>query len=727
MASSGYMNTSNQYVKYWIEVITNSQNVANNTSNVTVKVWAKRTNTGYTTWGSGSVTLKVNGSYHNSGNKQIEITSSSKVYHSWTGNITHNGDGTKNLSCAAAINIPSVLSSSEQGYSENLKTIPRTSSFTLSKNSCELGTSFTVNISRASSNFTHAVTFTIGGEKRYIQNSNNSSISPSYTPPITDAVYMPNSTSMNAVIGVETYSGGTHIGSTTKNITLTCPSNLIPTFTSVSAVKVASGTDSNVTCLVQGYSKIKATINGAKGIHGSTISKHYVSINEINYNGGTNVYTSGVITNPGDINVRAEVLDSRGRKSGVYGTTIRVEPYSKPFASDVIVRRVNSDYSYNPEGIYIQVKATKNYSSLNGENTCDMVAWWRKAGGSWSQEYELDSNSNFNFGGTTFSNDERYEVCIRVKDKISVVDTYYSVSTGDVTMDFKKGGKGVAIGKVSENDNMFDVNFATFIRDNITVDKDLILKGNLHHNDLFSDGKGYYHNTLGCLITTNIKNTQNTMFELYITGNGYGTQRPIDIKINGYIYQGDIINRSCLVNSYNIPIYVFLTAGGYLGFWLKQASDYTTLRFTLGAFNSSTHNYRVENAPKPTNNIKEYLLDNIISYTTKHSFIVDMGGDDKNKYARFDNGLQICWGHTYEFIDFPHTYGSLKYSNTKISITFSAPFSEQPRGSLVMHSSLGGFCTIDGKSTTALTGYIYNAIQVSAWVSCEYIMIGRWK
>ena len=502
MASSGYLGTSNQYVKYWIEVITNSQNVANNTSNVTVKVWAKRTNTGYTTWGTGSVTLKVNGSYHNSGNKQIEITSSSKVYHSWTGNIAHNGDGTKNLSCSAAINIPSVLSSSEQGYSENLKTIPRTSSFTLSKNSCELGTSFTVNISRASSSFTHAVTFTIGGEKRYIQNWNNSNVSPSYTPPITDAVYMPNSASMNAVIGVETYSGGTHIGSTTKNITLTCPSNLIPTFTSVSAVKVASGTDSNVTCLVQGYSKIKATINGAKGIHGSTISKHYLSINEINYNGGTNVYTSGVITDSGDINVRAEVVDSRGRKSGVYGTTIRVEPYSKPFASDVIVRRVNSDYNYNPEGIYIQVKATKNYSSLNRENTCTMSASWQENGGSWSSEYEFNSNTNFNFNGTTFSSDKGYRIRIRVKDKLNTVDNYFEVGTGAVTMDFKKGGKGVAIGKVSENDNMFDVNFNTTLRKDVECIGQLNVDRNLWLNNAMyvysKNSGGINQKILGC-------------------------------------------------------------------------------------------------------------------------------------------------------------------------------------------------------------------------------------
>lgn len=479
MAASGYFNTSNQYVKFWIEIITNSQNVSANTSNVTVKVWAKRTNTGYTTWGSGSVTLKVNGSYYNSGNKQIEITSSSKVYHSWTGNISHNSDGTKKLTCSAAINIPTVLSSSEQSYSVNLKTIPRTSSFTLSKSSCQLGTSFTVNISRASNSFTHSVSYVIGGERRYIQNWNSSNISPSYTPPITDAVYMPNSATMNVTIIVDTYSGGDVIGTVKKNLKLECPSNMIPTFTNIVPSKVSNGPDANVSCLVQGYSKIKATVNGAKGIYDSKISKYYVSINEVGYSGTSNNYTSGVIQDSGIINVRAEVVDSRGRKSGVYGSTITVEPYEKPKTQEFVVRRVNDNYVYDTEGTKLHVRAVVEFSHLQNQNSYHMEVKWRELNGQWSVGGILYSGEDYYFDDRYFSADKQYEVAVVITDKITSVTYTKKVSTGEVTMDFKKGGRGVAIGKVSEEDFLFDIGFDTTCRKGLQVTDQLKLDRNI--------------------------------------------------------------------------------------------------------------------------------------------------------------------------------------------------------------------------------------------------------
>ena len=46
-AVSGNFATDNTYIVYWIEIIQNSQNIVNNTTNVTVKVWCKRTNTGF--------------------------------------------------------------------------------------------------------------------------------------------------------------------------------------------------------------------------------------------------------------------------------------------------------------------------------------------------------------------------------------------------------------------------------------------------------------------------------------------------------------------------------------------------------------------------------------------------------------------------------------------------------------------------------------------------------
>ena len=61
MATSSAMKTSNQYVKYKITITQNSRDINNNKSNVTVSVRFYRTNTGYTTYGSGTVYCKING------------------------------------------------------------------------------------------------------------------------------------------------------------------------------------------------------------------------------------------------------------------------------------------------------------------------------------------------------------------------------------------------------------------------------------------------------------------------------------------------------------------------------------------------------------------------------------------------------------------------------------------------------------------------------------------
>ena len=94
MATSSAMSTDNVYVKYTITVTQNSQSVTNNTSNVTVSVRFYRTNTGYTTWGTGTVYCKINGTQYSAAvTPSDKITNSGIVLFSKTLNIPHNADG----------------------------------------------------------------------------------------------------------------------------------------------------------------------------------------------------------------------------------------------------------------------------------------------------------------------------------------------------------------------------------------------------------------------------------------------------------------------------------------------------------------------------------------------------------------------------------------------------------------------------------------------------------
>ena len=59
------------------------------------------------------------------------------------------------------------------------------------------------------------------------------------------------------------------------------------------------------------------------------------------------------------------------------------------------------------------------------------------------------------FGGGQISTEYSYDIRYTIADQFNTVSVQDIVSTAAVVMDFKSGGKGVAIGKVSETDNCF--------------------------------------------------------------------------------------------------------------------------------------------------------------------------------------------------------------------------------------------------------------------------------
>lgn len=135
MATSSAKNTSNQYVKYKITITQNSRDIANNKSNVTVSVKFYRTNTGYSTYGTGTVYCKIDGTQYSAAVEHTQkITENGIVLFSKTLDIPHNADGKKTLTCSAWISLNTPLTSSEQSYSQVLTAIPRQATLTAAPN-----------------------------------------------------------------------------------------------------------------------------------------------------------------------------------------------------------------------------------------------------------------------------------------------------------------------------------------------------------------------------------------------------------------------------------------------------------------------------------------------------------------------------------------------------------------------------------------------------------------
>lgn len=69
----------------------------------------------------------------------------------------------------------------------------------------------------------------------------------------------------------------------------------------------------------------------------------------------------------------------------------------------------------------------------------------------------FSSGTAFTFGGGTISTETSYDIKYTLTDAFTTIAIQDIVSTAAVVMDFKRGGKGVAVGKVSEVDNAFEV------------------------------------------------------------------------------------------------------------------------------------------------------------------------------------------------------------------------------------------------------------------------------
>ena len=99
------------------------------------------------------------------------------------------------------------------------------------------------------------------------------------------------------------------------------------------------------------------------------------------------------------------------------------------------------------------------YSTCGGKNTLKTSVQYKQVSAQqWTDAgVTFASNTAFTYGRGQISTETSYDVRYILEDAFSTISVQEIVSTAAVVMDFKNGGKGVAIGKVSESDNTFEV------------------------------------------------------------------------------------------------------------------------------------------------------------------------------------------------------------------------------------------------------------------------------
>ena len=144
--------------------------------------------------------------------------------------------------------------------------------------------------------------------------------------------------------------------------------------------------------------------------------------------------------------------------------------YTKPRINGLSVERCTEDGTAAEDGTYARVSfawaTDRAVSSIT-------VTWASVMGGSGSTNIPASGTSgnvSFVFGGGNLSADATYTVAVSVADSGGSTPASTTLSSIKYTIDFLKGGNGVAIGKAAELEDVFDVALEPRFRKRINAD-----------------------------------------------------------------------------------------------------------------------------------------------------------------------------------------------------------------------------------------------------------------
>ena len=458
MASSGSFSGSIHSGHYVLRVDwTQTKNISANTSTVTAKAYLVN-DWSLSIYGRSDNSITINGTAQIYESPAVNGTGT-HLLGTVTQTVNHNSDGTKSLTMSAVFYIRATLSgtyyeSITASANITLDSIARASS--VSTPNATMGSATAIAISRASSSFTHTLTYTFGTAAGTIA-TKTTSTSVSWTPPLSLASQIPKAVTGTCTVTCTTYNGSTKIGSKTCTLTLTVPASIKPTITSLTAARVDGAVPGTWGIYVQTKSKATLTINGAAGSYGSTISSY--SITGGGYTSTASSFTTGFLNTSGTVTFTATVTDSRGRVSAAATVSISVVAYSPPSFASYLSQRCLSNGTVNDDGTYIRGLVSYSYASCSSKNTITRATYYKKASDTaWTNaNAAFSSGTAFTFGGGNISTETSYDIKYTLTDAFTTIAIQDIVSTAAVVMDFKRGGKGVAVGKVAEKDNTFEV------------------------------------------------------------------------------------------------------------------------------------------------------------------------------------------------------------------------------------------------------------------------------
>lgn len=449
-----------------LAIAQNSQSIENNKSNVTVTLKANW-NTQSWDWNGAPGWLTVDGTKYTF-DKDLnpnKTSSGSQTLMTKTVDVAHNSDGTKTLACSASYTTGTASGTITASASKVLDTIPRKSSLSVSNGT--LGTAQTLTVTKQASAFTHTITYKCGSASGTICTKSGST-SISWTPPASLASQNTTGKSVSATFTITTYNGDTNIGSsTTAAKTFTIPSTAA--FSPKCTVKIEESPDTPYSATygapVKGLSKLKVTVTPTLA-YGSAIKSYSTTVNGTKYTASS--FTTSVLTTSGTITATATVKDARENSGSGSGSITGVLEYSPPAVDKFTVQRCDKDGvpHEDDKGDHVKVVISYHVSPLNLLNSSQSYIQYKKSSETdYTNEIDLGQDDIFTvtdheviFEADTGSS---YDILLVIRDDLSTTRRPTVVSTAFTLQHWKDDGTGMAVGKISELSNVFDVGMQT--------------------------------------------------------------------------------------------------------------------------------------------------------------------------------------------------------------------------------------------------------------------------
>lgn len=427
-----------------LSITESNVNIANNTSVVTVKLYYYGNGVSWSDYQKNGrividgTTYTFTSSFSKSTSAQLLATKSKTV--------THNSDGSKIVSVSGRFETTLAPGTLTTSASKALTTIPRVSDLSLDKTSVPADgvTEIIATATKKSSSFTDTIVVKLSNYSKTVTSGT------AFTIP-KDWINAISGTSATATVTVTTKSGSTTIGSKSVNLTVTVPSDVVPSISSVTvaeaitAVQTAFGSGIYVSSLSQLNVKITSA-----GVYGSTIESIKTTFDGITYTGAE--FQTAAISKAGTLTMSVTVTDSRGRTKTTT-KNITVYGYSGPVITNISCVASGANTIVTVSGVVSPVTV----GSTNKNTKTLKIKYKKSTATSYGNETTVTiPATSWTFSvSKTFAIDSRtvtYDFQATLSDKLSSVTL--SGTTGKPVISRKAGGTGVTFGAEAEEDGL---------------------------------------------------------------------------------------------------------------------------------------------------------------------------------------------------------------------------------------------------------------------------------